>query len=78
MTPAQADQRIILSRRTLAGYVAMASVGEGPSPLDLTLIADEIALLDGIAEEHPGKAAKLANLISEWLAFQHRMRGRLH
>jgi hypothetical protein len=78
MTPEEADQRIILSRRTLAGYVAMASVGAGPGPLDLTLIADEIALLDGIAEEHPGKAAKLANLISEWLAFQQRMRGKLH
>ena len=78
MTPAEADQRIIKSRRTLHAYVAMASAGDGPSPLDLTLIADEIALLDGMAKEHPGKADKLANLVSEWAAFRERMRGRLH
>jgi hypothetical protein len=78
MTPAEADQRIILSRRTLSGYVAMASVGDGPSPLDLALIHDEIRLLEGLAEEHPGKATKLANLAGEWAAFGKRMRGKLH
>jgi hypothetical protein len=78
MTPAEADQRIILSRRTLASYVAMASAGDGPSPLDLTLIEDEIALLEAMAEEHPGKAAKLAALAGEWVAFRGRMRGKMH
>jgi hypothetical protein len=78
MTPAEADQRIILSRQTLHAYVAMASSGEGPSPLDLTLIADEILLLQGIAEEHPGKAAKLTALVSEWVRFREGIVGKLH
>lgn len=78
MTPAEADQRIILSRRTLSSYVAMASAGDGPSPLDLTLIHDEILLLEAIAEDHPGKAAKLAALVSEWVKFRERMRSTLH
>ena len=78
MTPAEADQRIILSRRTLSGFVAMASVGDGPSALDLSLICDEIQLLEGMAEEHPGKAAKLAKLAGEWVAFRERMRSKLH
>ena len=78
MTPTEADQRIILSRRTLASYVAMASAGDGPSPLDLALIGDEIDLLEAMAEEHPGKAAKLAVLSGEWVAFMGRMRSRLH
>ena len=78
MTPAEADQRIIKSRRTLHAYVAMASAGDGPSPLDLTLIVDEIELLDAIAAAHPGKAEKLAALSGEWVAFMGRMRSRLH
>ena len=78
MTPAEADQRIIKSRRTLHAYVAMASAGDGPSPLDLTLIADEIELLDAMAVAHPGKAAQLAALSGEWVAFMGRMRSRLH
>jgi hypothetical protein len=78
MTAEEADKRIILSRRTLAGYVAMASAGEGPSPLDLTLIGDEIVLLEAIGEDHPGKVAKLVKLVSEWVAFRERMRMRLH
>lgn len=78
MTPAQADQRIILSRRTLASYVSMATVGDGPSPLDLTLIADEILLLEEIAGKHRSKAGKLANLVGEWVAFLARMRSKLH
>jgi hypothetical protein len=78
MAAEEADNRIILSRRTLSGYVAMASAGDGPSPLDLTLIHDEILLLEGIAEEHPGKAAKLIALVSEWVTFREGMKAKLH
>jgi len=78
MTPAEADQRIILSRRTLHDYASLAAVGVQPGPLDSVLISDEIVLLDSIAEDHPSKAAKIAQLVSQWVAFQDGMRAKLH
>lgn len=76
MTPSEADQRIIHSRRVLAGWIA---VGAGGKPEDvMRMVNEEIAILENIAEEHPGKAAKLVRLVSEWVAFRERMRGTLH
>ena len=76
MTPAEADQRIIHSRRVLAGWIA---VGAGGKPEDIMrMIGEEIAILEAIGEEHPGKVAKLVRLVSEWVAFREGMRQRLH
>jgi hypothetical protein len=78
MTAEEADDRIILSRRTLYDYMAMAALGEGPDPLNLTLIHDEIMLLEGIAEEHPGKTDKLVNLVSQWVKLRDGLRAKMH
>lgn len=76
MTPAEADQRIIHSRRVLAGWIA---VGAGGKPEDvMRMVNEEIAILENIAEEHPAKAAKLVALAGEWVAFREGMRAKLH
>jgi hypothetical protein len=77
MTPAEADERIVLSRHTLHRYVALADSGYFLTS-DSVLVADEIALLEDIAEEHPGKAAKLESLVPDWRAFQDRIKAKMH
>ena len=77
MTPAEADQHIILSRQTLFRYAQMAAAGQLPHA-DGALFNNEIALLDLLAEQHPEKAQKLAKLVSEWVAFREGMRAKLH
>ena len=77
MTPAEADQRIILSRNTLVRYAEMAAAGQIPIG-DMRLIGDEIAILETIAEEHPGKATKLEGLIERWMGFRVWIRVKLH
>lgn len=78
MTAEEADQRIILSRQTLHRYAQMVTGGVDPAPGTLVLVGEEIALLEALAEGHPGKVAKLANLVGEWVAFRERMRAKLH
>lgn len=68
MTPAQADRRIMVSRQRLA-----AAVRGGDSNPTV-----EIEALQGIAEEHPGKAIKIGRLIGEWTLIADRKRGGLH
>lgn len=53
------------SRQTGARYFEMVRADQWPVA-DLPLFRDEIMILEGIAEEHPGKAAKLESLISAW------------
>lgn len=77
MTPAEADQRIILSRHTLARYVQMTKELRWPID-DLPLFQSEIAMLEAIAEEHPGKVAKLVKLVSEWVAFREAVRSKMN
>lgn len=77
MTPAEADQRIILSRQTLVRYAEMAAAGQYPTS-DIGLIGDEIAILEQIAEVYPIKAAKLESLIERWADFRVRMKGKLN
>jgi hypothetical protein len=74
MTGEEAHERIIQSRSVLQDYLTLAAVGERPGPLDMSLIADEIALLESIAEEHPTKSVELVRMVSEWVAFRERMR----
>lgn len=78
MTAAAADKRILLSRQTLARYVGMTSAGVDPLPGTIALVHDEIAILEGIAEEHPGKAAKLVVLVTEWVRFREGLKAKLH
>lgn len=77
MTPTEADSRIILSRQHLHRYMAADRAGQLPMG-DGRLVSAEIALLEGIAEQHPGKAAKIERLIQEWTALGARMRGAMH
>lgn len=78
MTPAEADQRIILSRQTLSAYIrGIQRTGDHPVE-DLPLIRAEILLLEGIAEEHPGKAMKIMELVTWWRAFESNVREKLN
>lgn len=77
MSPAEADQRIILSRRTLFRYGEMTRAGQWPVA-DLHIMADEIALLEQIALDHPVKANKLYGLAESWGALADAVRGKLH
>lgn len=76
MTPLEADQRIVLSRLTLAGWIAGGFDGMLG---DIQLrIHREIEVLEGIADEHPSKAANIVVLATEWIAWRERLRTRLH
>lgn len=77
MTPEEADQRIILSRQHLHRYNASALAGQLPMG-DGHMVAQEIALLEGIAEMHPSKAPKIESLVKDWLALAHQMRAGMH
>jgi hypothetical protein len=77
MTPAEADQRIILSRQALHRYGEMTRAGQWPLA-DLHIMADEIALLEQIALDHPIKAEKLYRLAEAWGALTDAVRGKLN
>ena len=76
MTPAEADQRVILSRRVLAGWIAVGP-DEGMEDV-LRRIHSEISTLEALAEEHPSKMKKLVTLAMEWMAFREKLRARLN
>lgn len=77
MTATDADQRIMLSRMTLAKYV---QAGSAPTPIDsnLALFTQEIAILEGIAEAHPIKAAKITVLVGEWRRYMGAVKAKLN
>ncbi len=77
MTPAEADARIILSRKTLHRYADMTRAGRWPIA-DLQIMADEIALLEQIAVQHPAKAEKVFLLAEGWGAMADAVRGKLN
>jgi hypothetical protein len=78
MTPADADQRIILSRHTLKRFYQLSAAGQKVSAENIQLVEDEINLLDDIAKEHPGKVSKLLALVGEWIEFRDSIRATLH
>lgn len=78
MTPRDADQRIILSRKTIGIYMAMIERGDFPNVTTMQLLNEEIAILEGIAEEHPGKALKIESLIEKWRKLISVMRAKLN
>jgi len=77
MTPSQADQRIMLSRQTLAGYADMTRAGQWPIA-DLPMMADEIMVLERIAKTHPVKAEKVYRLAESWAALIEAVRRKLN
>lgn len=77
MTPAEADNRIILSRKTLHRYAEMTRAGLWPVG-DIPLMRQEVTKLEEIAAGHGGKAAKLESLIEGWKAMIDAVRGRLN
>lgn len=77
MTAEEADQRIILSRRTFHRYDAMMAAGEVPAH-DLQMMSDEILELERIAEEHPIKAEKVYRLAEHWMRLIASMRAKMH
>ena len=78
MSPAEADRRINLSRRTLSRYVQMTAAGVDPAQGTLNLAQDEIAVLAGIVEDHPGQTERLAALVFDWLSFRDGIRAKLY
>lgn len=77
MTPAEADARIILSRQTLHRYADMTRAGQWPVA-DLPMMADEVAMLEQIAVDHPVKAEKVYRLAESWGAMADAVRGKLN
>ncbi len=77
MTPSDANQRIILSRRTLYHYAEMTREGRWPIA-DLQIMTDEIVLLEQIAVDHPAKAEKVYRLAASWGAMIDAVRGKLN
>lgn len=76
MTPEQADRRIIVSRQTfhaLAGAFGAGDIRPEALPGYRQQIAAEVVILEQIAAEHPGKAAKLADLIERYRAMARHM-----
>ncbi len=64
MDKAAATRRIIKSRFTLSGWRAVPPGGKAEDTL--RMIAEEIAILDGIAAEFPAKAGTLGKLVQGW------------
>lgn len=78
MTPAEADQRIMLSRQTLSKYVQMMLAGESPALSSLQLFAEEISILQAIADEHQGKAMKIERIADGWTDLMASVRRKLN
>ncbi|NGP19153.1 hypothetical protein [Devosia aurantiaca] len=78
MTPAEADQRIILSRRTISTYMAMINRGDLPNQATMMMISEEVEILEGLAMAHPGKAVKIARLLEKWQDLISAMRAKLN
>lgn len=64
MTPAEAEARIGLSSRTLAGWQAVPPMGRAEDTL--RMINEEIVLLGQVASWHAENAERAAGLIIEW------------
>ena len=77
MTPAEADQHIILSRKTLLAYLRMMKAGHVPAN-DLHLMTNEITELEGIAHEHPVKAEKAYRLAEHWAGLMTSIRAKMN
>ncbi|MBW4656820.1 MAG: hypothetical protein KME20_27795 [Kaiparowitsia implicata GSE-PSE-MK54-09C] len=77
MTPAEADQRILLSQTTFDGYRKMIERFHWPVE-DLPLFEEEIKVLEAIAEEHPGKINQLISLVAQWAALHNRLQAKIH
>lgn len=78
MTSDEADQRINLSRRTLAAYIrGIQRTGDYPLN-EMVMIVDEIAKLEQLGEDHPSKALTVLELVTWWRAFQSNLKSKLN
>ena len=69
MTPEQVDQHCITSRTTLNLYQRMIGTDEAQDGW-LTALDAEVMLLEMLAFDHPGKAAKIRRLSDKWKEFR--------
>ena len=72
MSPADVDQRIILSRQTYHRYAAMIADGILPDN-DLLMMHQEVLHLNILAGEYPEKAEKLSRLANKWKELRNRL-----
>lgn len=69
--------RIVRSRHVIAGWEAMGRP-VGPPEAVLKMIADEIAVLEQIAADHPDRAETLGKLAGRYRAMADRVRQSAH
>jgi len=76
MSPAEADKRIIHSRRVLEGYAGALAAGDLAAPPQsyIHLIGAELVILRQLASEHPGKADKITYLVERYEALSRHMK----
>lgn len=74
MTPEEAAHRISVSHRTLAKLVSDRA---RTKPADIMcLITEEISILEALAEDHPGKADYIMDLVVAWTAYRQRTKAK--
>jgi hypothetical protein len=74
MTDAEADQRIILARRVIATWEMMQGGPSGRPEDTLRIVGHEIQILEQLANDHPGKAAKIGVLLGRYRDLQRALR----
>ncbi|WP_193336199.1 hypothetical protein [Devosia beringensis] len=67
------NDRIVLSRHTLAKYEQMASTAVQPEQT-LGLLLDEVKALQQIVARHPEKAMSVGDLVRRWEALADRLK----
>ncbi len=77
MSPEEADQHAIDSRRTLNIYAKMLADSEVQDGL-LTALDAEVLLLEMLADHLPEKASKLRRLSAKWQSFRRRVQSRMN
>ena len=67
MTPIEAEKRLTVSAFTLRHYEGVVPEVSAPSA---RMVADEIAVLEGLAREYPDKADRAAVLVARWTVYR--------
>jgi hypothetical protein len=78
-SPEQVNQRLILSRQTYSGWAQGLSAGELKAPAAEydEMIRKEIAILRGLALEHPLKVDTIKNLVERYEVLARHIRRQL-
>lgn len=72
MTADEAEQRVLLSRRTLASFT-QALKTHHVSRFNAKLFQEEIATLEAIGNQHPGQTRNLLALVGKWVDLRDRL-----